>query len=72
MLSTEPGAGQRQCYDEFVKWMRDLVQEGRELDAEMREDERAELLSVLLATDDGRREAVDLGLIDEDSQRRVD
>lgn len=59
-----------QCYDEFFKHTRDLLQEGHQLDAEMKDDERALLLEVLLETPDGRREAVELGLVD-DEQRRA-
>lgn len=61
-----------QNYDEWVTWMRDLLQEGKQLDAEMKEDERADLVAILLQSDEGRREAIGLGLIDEDSERRVD
>jgi hypothetical protein len=52
-------------YDEFIGCIRDIISEGRRLDAEMNEEEREELLDVLVQTEEGRAEAVALGLINE-------
>jgi cytochrome P450 len=52
-------------YDEWVAWLRDIIQEGRAYDRDQTEQEREELLDLLAANEDGEREAIALGLIDE-------
>lgn len=52
----------------YVTWfeeMRGLVSEGKNLDQEMREEEKDELFDYLTASPEGKREMFELGLIDE-------
>lgn len=53
-------------YDEWVADMRAIIQEGINLDAEMKEDERMELLDILSGTSEGTEELRRLGLIPEE------
>jgi hypothetical protein len=57
-------------YDEWVVWLRELINEGKQLDQEMTEQGREEILDVLLSTPEGEREAAELGLIDDDQRGR--
>lgn len=52
-------------YDEFFTCMRELIHEGIALDKQFDEDERNELLDILMKQGDGERQAVAMGLIDE-------
>ena len=49
-------------YDEFVGWMRDIVDEGRTADQELSQAEREDLLDILETTPAGQEEAINLGL----------
>lgn len=51
-------------YDEWVAWMREIIAEGIQYDAEISAEERNELLDLLARSTDGLREAVELGLVD--------
>jgi hypothetical protein len=51
-------------YDEWVGWLRQIVNEGRELDRQMSDDERNEMLDILMSTGEGQEEAIALGLVD--------
>jgi hypothetical protein len=51
-------------YDDIVRWMRQLVARGFELDREISEAEREELADLLIGTPDGEEEAMELGLIE--------
>ncbi len=51
-------------YDEWVGDIRSIIAEGVSLDREMQENEREELLDVLVRDVDGEQQAVALGLID--------
>lgn len=50
-------------YDEWVGWLRDIINEGVVLEKEISDAEREELLDVLTQTPEGVREAQELGLI---------
>lgn len=52
-------------YDEWLSWLREIVNEGIAYDKEMTADERQELLDLLTQTPAGQQEARDLGLIDD-------
>lgn len=51
-------------YDHIVRWLRQLVARGFELDREISEAERQELADILVATPGGEEEAMELGLIE--------
>jgi|SRR5579885_2712588 len=51
-------------YDEWVGWLREIVNEGKAFDRELGEQEREEMLDVLMQTEEGRAEAEALGLIE--------
>lgn len=53
-------------YDEWLEWLREIVQEGIAYDHEVDDDERNELIDLLTQTPDGQREAIALGLINLD------
>ena len=50
-------------YDEFCGCLRDIVREGIQLDRSISDEERQELTDMLTETEEGRREAVELGLV---------
>lgn len=50
-------------YDEWLAWLREIVQEGIAYDREVDDDERNELIDLLTQTPEGQREAINLGLI---------
>lgn len=50
-------------YDEWVKWMQEIVDEGRSADQELSHQEREELLDILQQTPEGQEQAIDLGLV---------
>jgi hypothetical protein len=58
-------------YDEWVGWLKDILDEGVAFDRDMSAEEREELLDILRASDDGTREAIALGMID-DQQTQID
>lgn len=51
-------------YDELVRWIKELIQEGAAAERETTDAEREELLDILIETPEGEREAVALGLIE--------
>jgi hypothetical protein len=51
-------------YDEWIGWIRGIIAEGVAADREMHEEEREELLDVLLQSSRGEQEAIELGMID--------
>jgi hypothetical protein len=51
-------------YDEFVELIREIINEGINLDAQINEAEREELIDTLMQEPDGLRKAVALGLVD--------
>lgn len=53
-------------YDDIVRWLREIVQTGFELDRDISEAEREELADLLAGTPNGEREMEDLGLIERD------
>lgn len=55
-------------YDDIMRWMRQLVARGFELDREISEAEREELADLLIGTPDGEEEAAELGLIEREQQ----
>jgi hypothetical protein len=55
-------------YDEFVADLRAIIQDGIMADHEITDKEREDLLDVLTMTPDGQRQAVELGLVDLDTQ----
>lgn len=52
-------------YDEWIAWLRQIISEGRAIDAQTTVDEREELLDLLTQTPEGIQEAIDLGLVDD-------
>jgi hypothetical protein len=50
-------------YDEWVKWMQEIIDEGRSADQELSHQEREELLDILQQTPEGQEQAIDLGLV---------
>src|ERR1035437_9725470 len=50
-------------YDEWVKWMQEIIDEGRSTDQELSHQEREELLDILQQTPEGQEQAIDLGLV---------
>lgn len=50
-------------YDEFVGFMKEIVDEGRSTDQELSHQEREELLDILQQTPEGQEQAIDLGLV---------
>lgn len=55
-------------YDEWLGWMRAIISEGIEHDKQFSDEERDELLDLLIKTDAGEREAIALGLITPDDR----
>ena len=51
-------------YDEWIGAIRSIITEGVSADREMHEEEREELLDVLLQSSRGEQEAISLGMID--------
>src|SRR5262245_58183215 len=51
-------------FDEFVEGVRTIINEGVNTDGEINEQEREELLDVLMQEPDGLRKAIALGLVD--------
>jgi hypothetical protein len=52
-------------YDEWVAAMHDIIERGKALDTETKDEERQQLVDILLSSgDEGEREAIELGLID--------
>lgn len=52
-------------YDEMIGLMRDILHEGRDYDSEISAEEREELADMLMMSEEGRQEAVALGLVDD-------
>ena len=52
-------------YDEWVCAMRDIIMEGKIYDREFDEQDREEMLDVLLKSPGGHQQAVDMGLVDD-------
>lgn len=52
-------------YDDLVTWARKIIDDGRDADRTLAEEERAEISNLLL-TPEGRAEASALGINDED------
>lgn len=52
-------------YDEWLGWMRDIIHEGKAYDRQFTEDDRKELLDMLMGSEEGMQQAVELGLIDD-------
>lgn len=50
-------------YDEFVQFMKEIIDEGRAADKELSHEEREELLDTLETTPEGQEQAIDLGLV---------
>jgi hypothetical protein len=59
-------------YDELVGWMSTIIAEGKMLDVEMQESERDEMLDILTETAEGQQEAIDSGLVDDQSKQHFD
>jgi hypothetical protein len=55
-------------YDEWVEWLREIINEGVAYDQQISDQEREEMLDVLTATPEGQRQAVELGLVNLDQQ----
>lgn len=53
-------------YDEWVAWMQDIIAEGTSYDREETEEDREEMVDILMQTPEGYRQAVEAGLINED------
>lgn len=51
-------------YDDIVRWFARIVSLGIEYDKEITSDDRDEMLEILARTPEGQQEAVDLGLIE--------
>jgi hypothetical protein len=52
-------------YDEWLGFMRDIVNEGRAYDKQMSDADRQELVDYLCQSAEGQQEAVALGLVDD-------
>jgi len=50
-------------YDEWLGWMKEIIAEGIAYDRDMRDEEREEMLDLLTQTQEGREQAIELGLI---------
>lgn len=59
--------GEVRRYDDWVKWLQAILNQGQILDSELRDEDREELLSILTSSDQGTKEAIALGLIDDQS-----
>jgi hypothetical protein len=53
-------------YDNMVRWIRDIIQDGILADQEITEEDREDMLDVLGQTQEGLEEAVQQGLLDEE------
>jgi len=51
-------------YDEFIGWVRELVQQGKIAESQITEEEREEILDIVLAQPEGQPAAVETGLIE--------
>lgn len=52
-------------FDDLVRWLLDIVEEGKRYDAEITQEERDALANMLLQSPDGERVAREVGLINE-------
>lgn len=52
-------------YDEWVGWLREIISEGIAYDKQFTDEERSEMTDLLTSTEDGERQAIELGLIDD-------
>jgi hypothetical protein len=52
-------------YDEWLSCMRDILNEGRAYDAEMKATDREEMIDYLSGETDGEQQMRDLGLVEE-------
>jgi hypothetical protein len=52
-------------YDEWFCAMRDIVSEAKIYEKEFTQDDRDELLDILVTTPEGQQQAIDMGLMDE-------
>jgi hypothetical protein len=54
-------------YDEWVAWIREIIQEGKQLDAEMETDDREEIIDLLVGSGkpEAYQTAIAMGLIDD-------
>ena len=50
-------------YDEWLGWMKEIIAEGIAYDRDMRDEEREEMLDLLTQTQEGREQAIELGLV---------
>lgn len=50
-------------YDEFFHCLRDIVQEGLQYDRELSDQDREDMIDILVNTAEGQREAQELGLL---------
>lgn len=50
-------------YDDIVKWLREIVHDGFDYDREISDEDREEMIDLLMRTPEGQREAEDLGLL---------
>lgn len=53
-------------YDEFMGWLREILQEGMTFDQNITREEREEMFEILMQTEDGVEEARALGLLVDD------
>jgi hypothetical protein len=52
-------------YDEWFGAIRDIISQAKIYEAEFTEDDRNELLDLLIETPEGQQQAIDMGLVDE-------
>lgn len=52
-------------YDEMFNAMKDIIVEGKSHDQAIKDEEREEMFDVLTATQEGRSQLIELGLIDD-------
>lgn len=53
-------------YDEFLACLGDIARDGVAFDNELSRQDREDLLDILVQTEDGQQQAMDLGLLDDD------
>lgn len=51
-------------YYDLIRWFKELVEDGIEYDREITAEDREEMVELLADTDEGRQEAIELGLIE--------
>jgi hypothetical protein len=50
-------------FEKLCGWIKDVIEQGREADALLSEKEREELLDLLVETEEGEDDAVEMGLV---------